>query len=57
MNYYQIIGKNRYVPKTYYTEAPDKATAKQHFYLDAGDEITTLIQITKKQFTHATTSI
>ena len=50
MKYYQIIGKNGYIPKFYYTKAEGKAVAAQHFYIDAGDKIDSIIQITKKQY-------
>ena len=35
MKYYQVIGKNGYIPKFYYTRAENKTTAKLHFYIDA----------------------
>lgn len=58
--YYMIIGKNKYIPITYYAKAANVAHAKQHFYLYAGDYIETVIPITKKRFnannlTHTTT--
>ena len=50
MKYYRVIGKNRYVPKTYYTKAASMADAKQHFYIDAGDSISSVIQIKKETY-------
>jgi len=50
MKYYRVSGKNKYIPKTYYTKAPSMAIAKQHFYIDAGDTITSVIVITKATY-------
>ena len=50
LKYYKVIGKNKYIPKTYYTKATDVAIAKQHFYLEAGTDITSVVKITKKTY-------
>ena len=51
--YYRVTGKNRHIPKTYYTKTTNVATAKQHFYIDAGDDISSVIQITKETYIQA----
>ena len=50
MKYYRVTGKNRHIPKTYYTKATSVAHAKQHFYIDAGDDVTSVSQITKETY-------
>jgi hypothetical protein len=49
-NYYQVIGKNKHVPVTYYGPAPNMATIKCHFYLHVGTDINTVLKISKKQY-------
>ena len=50
MKYYRVTGRNRHVPKTYYTKATSVAIAKQHFYIDAGDDVLSVIAITKETY-------
>jgi hypothetical protein len=50
IKYYMVRGKDRYIPKNYYTKASSVAHAKQHFYIDEGDKIEYVIQITKKSY-------
>jgi hypothetical protein len=50
LKYYQVIGRDKHIPKIYYTRATDVATAKIHFYYEAGTDVKQVLRITKKQF-------
>ena len=49
-NYYIVSGKNRYVPKFFYTKAESVADAKLNFYIHSGDNINYVSRITKKKY-------
>ena len=48
--YYQIVGKNKHIPVSYYTTAKNQSEAKQNFFIESGDTINYVLQITKKLF-------
>ena len=50
MRYYMVIGKDKHIPKTYYTKAKNLSYAKQHFYIDSGDSILIIVSITKELY-------
>ena len=50
MKYYLIFGRNRHIFKSYYTIAKNMSEAKQNFYINGGDKIINVYNITKKQY-------